>query len=110
MSSLLAEDFRETLHVRRFLRMADNGRREEYADAVPYPCRWEPGARLVKTAEGRQQVCEGTLYTAARVTPRDLLWLPGTDPEDYKASRRALNSYERKDLETGAFDHSEVVL
>jgi len=47
------------------------------------------------------------LAVAARHLPR---WLPGTSPADYSASRRALNSYERKDLETGAFDHSEVVI
>lgn len=108
--SLFTEDFRETLTVRRFQSMADNGRREVYGDPEPWPCRWEPGARQVKNAEGRQVVAEGTLFTTASVTPKDLLWLPGTDSSDYKASRRALTTYERKDLETGAFDHSEVVL
>ena len=108
--SLFLEDFRETFHLRRFVRMTDNGRREEYGPPEEHPCRWEPGARLVRTADGKQQVCEGTLFTTARLTPRDLLWLPGTSPADYSASRRALNSYERKDLETGTFDHSEVVL
>ena len=108
--SLFLEDMRETLHVRRFKGMADNGRREEYEDAEPFPCRWEPGARLVRTADGKQAVCEGTLFTTARLGPQDLLWLPDDKPEDYKASRRALNTFERSDLETGAFDHSEVVL
>ena len=108
--SLFLEDMRETLHLRRFVRMTDNGRREEHSPAEAWPCRWEPGARLVKSAEGKQVVCEGTLYTTARLGPRDFLWLPGSNPSDYTASRRALNSYERKDLETGAFDHSEVVV
>jgi hypothetical protein len=108
--SLLLEDLKETLHLRRFVGMKDNGRREDFGPAEPWPCRWEPGARLVKSAEGKQVVCEGTLYTTARLTPKDLLWLPDTNPADYTASRRALNSYERKDLETGVFDHSEVVL
>lgn len=108
--SLFLEDMRETLHLRRFLGMKDNGRREEFGPAEPHPCRWEPGARLVKSAEGKQVVCEGTLFTTAQLGPKDLLWLPDTNPADYTASRRALNSYERKDLETGAFDHSEVVV
>nr|WP_239578554.1 hypothetical protein [Archangium primigenium] len=90
--------------------MADNGRREAYGEPEAHPCRWEPGARLVRTAEGKQQVCEGTLWTTARLTPKDLFWLPGNSPEDYGASRRALNAYERKGLETGEFDHSEVVV
>ncbi len=64
----------------------------------------------MKSAEGKAVVCEGTLYTTAHLTPRDLLWLPGTNPADYKASRRALSSFERTELETGAFDHSEVLV
>lgn len=108
--SLWVADMRETVNVRRFTGMTDNGRREVYGPPERHPCRWEPGARQVKNTEGRQVVAEGTLFTTARVTPKDLLWLPGDDPSDYKASRRALTTYERKDLETGAFDHSEVVL
>jgi hypothetical protein len=107
--SLFLEDMKETLHVRRFVRLVANGRSEEHSPPEPWPCRWEPGARLIRTAEGEQAVCEGTLFTTARVTPKDLLWLPGTNPADYTASRRALTSYERKDLETGAVDHSEVI-
>lgn len=108
--SLFLEDMKETLHVRRFVSMTDNGRRESFGPPEPWPCRWEPGARLVRTVEGKQAVCEGTLFTTAQVAPRDVLWLPGTNPADYTLSRRALTSYERKDLETGAFDHSEVVV
>jgi hypothetical protein len=108
--SLFLEDMREVLHLRRFRGMADNGRREEHGPPEPHPCRWEPGARQVRTADGRQQVAEGTVYTTARLTPRDLLWLPDANSADYTASRRAVATFERKDLETGAFDHSEVVV
>lgn len=108
--SLFLEDMREQCHVRRYLGMKNNGREESFGPPEPWPCRWEPGARLVRTAEGKQAVCEGTLFTTAQVTPKDALWLPGASPADYTASRRALTSYERKSLETGAFDHSEVVL
>ncbi len=108
--SLWAAQFRETFYLRRYVRTVDSGRREEHGPPEPHPCRWEPGARTVRTVDGRQAVADGTLYTTAQVSPKDLLWLPGTDASDYRASRRALTTYERKDLLSGAFDHSEVVL
>ncbi|HEX5750020.1 MAG TPA: hypothetical protein VFZ09_27570 [Archangium sp.] len=114
--SLWAGDMRETFHIKRNLgpdstnpdprlRMV-----ERYGPAEPHPCRWQPGARLVKAADGRQVVSEGTLFTTARFTSKDLLWLPGEDPEDVGASKRALRAWERKALETGDFDHTEAAL
>ncbi|QRK06050.1 hypothetical protein F0U60_37600 [Archangium minus] len=112
--SLFLEDMRETFHLRRFLRMTDNNRREEYGPVEPHPCRWAPGARRVQSAEGKQVVATGTLYTTAVIAQEDLekvlIWLPGADPADYKRSRKPVQSFVHKDLETGSFDHSEVVL
>ena len=112
--SLYASSMMETFHLRRFLRLEDNGRREVYGDPEPHPCRWQPGARRIQTVDGKQAVAQGTLFTTTQVTPEELgklrLWLPGEDPADYKRSRQALQVYVRKDLETGAFDHSELVL
>ena len=109
-----AGDMRGTLHLRRLLRMEDNGRRPVYGEPEPYPCRWEPGARRVQDVNGRQVVAQGTLYTTAEVSPDELakllLWLPGKDPTNHNLSHKALQVYVRTDLETGAFDHSEVVL
>lgn len=112
--SFIVEDLHETLHLRRFLRLEDNGRREVYGEPEPHPCRWEPGARRIQTAEGKQAVAQGTLFTTAAVAPGEIgklrLWLPGDDPTDYRLSRQVLQVYARKDLQTGAFDHSELVL
>jgi hypothetical protein len=112
--SLYADMMRETFHLRRFLRLEDNGRREVYGEPELHPCRWQPGARRIQTVDGKQAVAQGTLYTTAEVAPEELgklrLWLPGHSPTDYKLSRQALQVYVRKDLETGAFDHSELVL
>ena len=112
--SLWGGDMRATLHLRRFLRMEDHGRRPVYGEPEAHPCRWEPGARRVQDVSGRQVVGQGTLYTTAEVTPdelpRLLLWLPGDNPAGDNRSRKALQVYVRTDLETGAFDHCEVVL
>lgn len=112
--SLIAEDLHETFNLRRFLRLEDNGRREVYGEPEPHPCRWQPGARRIQTVDGKQAVAQGTLFTTAEIAPEELgklrLWLPGHDPADYKLSRHALQVYVRKDLETGAVDHSELVL
>ncbi|MCY1080295.1 hypothetical protein [Archangium lansingense] len=112
--SLIAEDLHQTFHLRRFLGTEDNGRREVYGEPDPYPCRWQPGARRVQTVDGRQAVAQGTLFTTAQVSPEELgklrIWLPGADPADYKLSRQAVQVFVRMDLETGAFDHSELVL
>ena len=108
--SLFLEDFREECHVRRWVGTTNNGRSEEYGPPEAFPCRWEPAPRLAKSAEGKAVVCQGTLYTTARLKPRDLLWLPGDNPATPGLSHLPVNAYERKDLETGGFDHTEVVL
>ena len=112
--SLIAEDFREWFYLQRWLRTEDNGRREVFGPSERYPCRWEPGARRVETPDGRSVIAQGTLFTTARIGLEELkrlrVWLPGDDPAAIGASRAAVQVYERKDLETGAFDHSELVL
>ena len=112
--SLWRSTMTETLHLRRFLRTEDNGRRDVYGEPEAFPCRWEPGARRVQTVDGRQAVGQGTLYTTAQLgqdeLAKTLLWLPGDDPADYKKSRKAVQVYPRKHLLGGGFDHSEVVL
>lgn len=114
MSSLIAEDLREWFYLQRWLRTESNGRREVYGPAERHPCRWEPGARRVETPDGRSIIAQGTLWTTARVGLRELptlrVWLPGDDPADLGLSRLAAQVYERKELETGAFDHCELVL
>lgn len=114
MSSLIAEDMREWFYLQRWLRTENHGRREVYGPLERHPCRWEPGERRAETPDGRSVLAQGTLWTSARVGLAELktmrLWLPGDDPTDIGMSRMALQAFERKDLETGAFDHSELVL
>jgi len=114
VSSLIAEDLREWFHLRRWLRTEDNGRREVYGAIERHPCRWEPGARRVEAVDGRTVVAQGTLWTTARIGQQELrklqLWLPEEDPTNAGLSRQAVQVYGRTDLETGAFDHSEVVI
>jgi hypothetical protein len=114
VSCLIAEDLRECFFLQRWLRTEDNGRREVFGPLERHRCRWEAGARRIQTADGRTIVAQGTLFTTARVGQEELrklrLWLPGDDPTDVGLSRQATQVYPRTDLETGAFDHSELVL
>jgi hypothetical protein len=112
--SLIAEDLREWFHLRRWLRTEDSGRREVFGPVEQHPCRWEPGARRVQTVDGRTVIAQGTLWTSARLTAQEVkklqLWLPGDNPDDVGQSRLPMQVFVHTDLETGAFDHSEVVL
>jgi hypothetical protein len=104
-----AEDFRETAHVRRFTRVDFRGQ-EEHGAPQEVRCRFQEGTRVVRSADGRTLTASATMFTAAQVTPRDLVFAPGADPLQVGNSRRPLQVYERKELETGRVDHYEVIL
>lgn len=114
MSCLIVEDLREWCYLQRWLRTEENGRREVFGPVERHPCRWEPGARRIATPDGRTVIAQGTLWTTARIQQEELrkmrFWVPGDDPAAIGSSRLASQVYARTDLETGAFDHSEVVL
>ncbi|PTL79093.1 hypothetical protein [Vitiosangium sp. GDMCC 1.1324] len=109
MSSIIAEDMRQTLYIAKSTGPDFRGT-ETYGPAGPAPCRCEPSGRMVRAADGRQVVAEFFILTTAKVTVDDIVWPPGEDHTKVGASRKPLKAAPIVDLETGQVDHYEVSL
>ena len=107
--SIAEESFQQSFHVAPTAATSFRGG-QQHGTPVRHPCRYQEGSRGVRTVDGRQVQATATLYTPARVQVTDFVWPPGADTEDVGQSRKPLNVYTRRDLETGEVDHYEVVL
>ncbi|MBJ6762805.1 hypothetical protein JGU66_18735 [Myxococcaceae bacterium JPH2] len=104
--TLLGHRFNQRFHLARLLQSDARGM-TEYADPVPYRCRYQGSTRRVVDTNGDMAVTEGVYYTPVEVRSGDLLWRPGDDPQDESMGRPPLRVTPRYNM-SGNLDHYEV--
>lgn len=107
MSSHYADTFLQTAY-RKPLSSVDARGIEVYGAAVSFSCRVEKQPRLVRDSAGIQVVATGRIFTETQVQLTDLLFPPGSDPNDNATSVRPISVADAVDLMTGQVDHFEV--
>jgi hypothetical protein len=103
------DSFRQVFYLRRF-QSVDAWSTQSHGPAVAYACRAEPLTQVRRAREGDEPNPTLRLFTEVEPGPDDLLYPPGADKEDAKASRKVLSVAKQTDFETGQADHFEVYL
>ncbi|RKH09325.1 hypothetical protein D7X74_29815 [Corallococcus sp. CA047B] len=104
--SLLGHRFRQRFGLARLL-SADAGGIEEHDEPTVHACRFEGSTKRLVAPDGTDATSEAVLFTAVKVEPGDLLWLPGTTPGDVNTQRRPLRVTPCVNIR-GGLDHYEV--
>jgi hypothetical protein len=109
MTSLFADTFRQTFHVRR-IQSVDSRGSQVHGEAEPYPCRSEAYNRVVRGRDGEMAIAGTRIFTEVQVGADDLVFLPGADPEDVGQSLKLMKADDAVDLLSGLIDHYELYL